>query len=71
MVPMVLENQGILEYTREIFGFDDHTLNYTLKKFTENIENPSAEVTIGLIGKYVDMQDAYISHKEAFSRRFI
>ncbi|WP_394334736.1 glutamine hydrolyzing CTP synthase [Ferroplasma acidiphilum] len=67
MVPKVLENQGILEYTREIFGFDDHTLNYTLNKFTENIENPSSEVTIGLIGKYVDMQDAYISHKEAFS----
>ena len=67
LVPMVLEEQNILEYTRELFGFDDHELNYTLKKFTDNIDNPLTEVTIGLIGKYVDMQDAYISHKEAFS----
>jgi CTP synthase len=66
-VPMVLENQGALEYVRELFKFDDHELNYTLKEFTKNIEKPTEEVTVGLIGKYVDMQDAYISHKEAFS----
>jgi CTP synthase len=67
LVPVVLKDQNILSYVRLLFGFDDHELNYTLKKFTENIKNPSTEVTIGLIGKYVNMQDAYISHKEAFS----
>ncbi len=67
LVPQILREQGIIEYIRDLFKFDDHELNYTFDKFTYNILHPSSAVKVGLIGKYVEMEDAYISHKEAFS----
>ncbi len=34
--------------------------------FLKRLKNPSQEVTIGLVGKYVELKDAYISIREAF-----
>ncbi|MEM0140293.1 MAG: CTP synthase (glutamine hydrolyzing) [Ferroplasma sp.] len=67
LVPEMLKDQGVLGYIRNLFDFDDHELNYTLEKFTDNIIHPKYVVRVGIIGKYVEMEDAYISHKEAFS----
>jgi CTP synthase len=36
------------------------------KAFVEKLNNPKRTVRIGLIGKYVELQDAYISINEAF-----
>ena len=36
------------------------------KDFLENLQNPFQEVNIGLVGKYVALQDAYKSIQEAF-----
>ena len=36
------------------------------KAFVEKLNNPKRKVKIGLIGKYVELQDAYISINEAF-----
>jgi CTP synthase len=36
------------------------------KDFLTRLKNPEAEVTIGLIGKYVELKDAYKSINEAF-----
>jgi CTP synthase len=36
------------------------------KGFLEKLSNPTATVTIGLIGKYIELQDAYKSILEAF-----
>ena len=36
------------------------------KNFLENLRNPKTEVTIGLVGKYIELQDAYKSIHEAF-----
>jgi CTP synthase len=36
------------------------------KKFIYNHKNPKQEVTIGVVGKYVELQDAYKSIAEAF-----
>ena len=36
------------------------------KKFVKNLKNPKDEVTIGLVGKYVELKDAYKSINEAF-----
>ena len=36
------------------------------KTFVEKLNSPSKHVKIGLIGKYVELQDAYISINEAF-----
>lgn len=35
-------------------------------RFVENLKNPKDEVTIGLIGKYTELKDAYKSINEAF-----
>ena len=35
------------------------------KEFLERLKNPKHEVTIGLVGKYVELQDAYMSIQEA------
>ncbi len=34
--------------------------------FLKNLKNPKAEVTIGLVGKYVELKDAYKSINESF-----
>ncbi len=36
------------------------------KKFLGRLKNPTCEVTIGLVGKYVELQDAYKSIQESF-----
>lgn len=36
------------------------------KAFLHNLKNPKDEVTIGLVGKYVELKDAYKSINEAF-----
>jgi len=37
------------------------------KKFVKNLKNPKDEVNIGLVGKYVELKDAYKSINEAFT----
>lgn len=36
------------------------------KKFVNNLKNPKDEVTIGLVGKYTELKDAYKSINESF-----
>ena len=36
------------------------------KKFVNNLKNPKGEVTIGLVGKYIELKDAYKSINESF-----
>lgn len=36
------------------------------KEFLEKVKNPTTKVTIGLIGKYIELQDAYKSILESF-----
>jgi len=37
------------------------------KKFLSRVMNPKQEVTILLVGKYMDQRDSYMSHYEAFT----
>jgi CTP synthase len=36
------------------------------RRIVENIRNPSKYVTIGIVGKYVNLKDSYISHEHTF-----
>src|SRR5690554_587462 len=36
------------------------------KTFLHNLKNPTSEITIGLVGKYVELKDAYKSINESF-----
>lgn len=68
-VPLMMEEQGldriVLEKTgMPVEGEPDLT---AWNKFLRHVENATEEVTIGLVGKYVELQDAYKSISESLS----
>lgn len=67
LLPELMQSQGILGYVKEHFSITDHKFNETWEDYKQNIRNPSESVTIATVGKYTELRDAYISHKEAFS----
>lgn len=67
-VPGMMLKEGLDTVTLKKLALpDDTTPNLDRwNKFLERHKNPKAEITIGLIGKYVELQDSYKSILEAF-----
>jgi CTP synthase len=67
-VPLMLEDAGLGEYIvtrlRLQAGAPDLA---EWRKMVEDIKKPKAPLKIAIVGKYVDLHDAYISVKEALS----
>ena len=66
-VPLLMQKEGLDKIVLKKLG-----LNYNTevklkkwKKFLHELENPTKEVAIGIVGKYVELQDAYKSISEA------
>ncbi len=65
-VPLMFEEQGFGEYICERLGLDGGEPDYSdWEEFIERIENAEETVKIAVVGKYVDLPDAYISIREA------
>ena len=65
-VPIVMENQGLAKAASKCLGLKDKEPNLTeWKKMIDNMKNPTKEVNIALVGKYVALHDAYLSVVEA------
>ncbi len=65
-IPLVFADQGIDETVLHLLHLNAGKRN--LSRWTEMVErmnNPVREVTIGLVGKYVEYEDSYKSLKEA------
>ena len=65
-IPLVFAEQGVDEILIELLKID--APNRNLSHWTgmiERMQNPTDEVTIGLVGKYVEYEDSYKSLKEA------
>ncbi|MGA3028535.1 MAG: CTP synthase [Bryobacteraceae bacterium] len=65
-IPLVFAEQGVDEILIELLKIDAPERN--LSRWTgmiERMQNPSDQVTIGLVGKYVEYEDSYKSLKEA------
>ena len=65
-VPLWLENEGLANSVCHHLGIDNPAPDLT--EWTEMVrraENASEQVTIGLVGKYVELHDAYLSVAEA------
>ena len=65
-IPMMLNQQGLDEIVVDKFRLEARPAN--LDEWREVVEarkNPEAEVTIAMVGKYVDLRDSYISLTEA------
>lgn len=65
-VPLWLEKEGLAESVCHHLGLENRTPDLT--EWTEMVhraENAHKKVTIGLVGKYVELHDAYLSVAEA------
>lgn len=65
-LPMVFHEQGFDEIVVDRLGLDVPPADLSQwEAVVEAKKNPTAEVTIAMVGKYVDLKDAYISLNEA------
>ncbi|WP_104734366.1 CTP synthase [Hanstruepera ponticola] len=66
-VPNLMLKQGLDKVVLKKLGLESATPDLTQwNQFLKRHKNPVTEVTIGLIGKYVELQDSYKSILEAF-----
>ncbi|MBF4501435.1 CTP synthase [Savagea sp. SN6] len=67
-VPLRLHEQQMDQIVVDFLGLESHEPDLTeIKDLVELVKSLDKKVTIGLVGKYVELQDAYISVVEAFS----
>jgi CTP synthase len=66
-IPTMLNNQGLDDYIVRALGLTKaRDVDWTRwQKVLEAVHNPKHDVTIGLVGKYIDLPDAYLSVTEA------
>ena len=66
-VPLLMQKEGLDKVLLRKLGLEDNT-DVKLDQwcnFLEGLQNPKQNITIGLVGKYVELQDAYKSISEA------
>jgi len=66
-IPSMLHDQGLDEYLVRALGLEKaNDVDWSRwQKVLQAVHNPKHEVTIGLVGKYIDLPDAYLSVTEA------
>jgi CTP synthase len=65
-IPATLHDQGLDGYIIEHFGVAAGEVDWSgWAELLEAVHEPKLEVTIGLVGKYIDLPDAYLSVTEA------
>ena len=66
-VPNLMLEEGLDKVVLQQLKLESHTPDLTLwNTFVTKHKNPKSEVVIGLIGKYVELQDSYKSILESF-----
>ena len=67
-VPILMQEEGLDKVTLQKLALPDTSQPNLAqwRQFLEKHKNPQHEVTIGLIGKYVELQDSYKSILESF-----
>jgi CTP synthase len=65
-VPLLLEDAGLGDYLAEKLNLDVQPVNLSgWRELVKKMRTPSNVVTIGLVGKYTALHDAYMSVREA------
>ena len=67
-VPILMQQEGLDKVALQKLALPDDTQPDLAQwnEFLHRHKNPNSEVTIGLIGKYVELQDSYKSIQESF-----
>jgi CTP synthase len=74
-IPKVLHDEGLDAYVVRRLGLPFRDVDWTVwGDLLERVRHPKAEVTVALVGKYIDLPDAYLSvvealHAGAFAHR--
>lgn len=67
-VPLMLQKEGLDKLVCEKLHLGATESDMTVwSKLTERFKHPTRKVKIALVGKYVDLRDAYISISEALA----
>jgi CTP synthase len=65
-VPIVLEDENLGDYVIELLRLDAAERDLAdWRRLVDRLENPQGTVRIAVVGKYVELHDAYLSIKEA------
>lgn len=65
-IPKVLHSEGLDGYVVRRLGLPPKDVNWTQwNALLERVHNPAVNVKVGLVGKYIDLPDAYLSVTEA------
>jgi CTP synthase len=65
-IPGMLHDQGLDSYIIEQLGLNAHEVDWNgWSELLHAVHEPKHEVTIGVVGKYIDLPDAYLSVIEA------
>jgi CTP synthase len=65
-IPKVLHAEGLDAYVVRRLGLPFRDVDWTVwGDLLDRVHNPRHEVTVGLVGKYIDLPDAYLSVSEA------
>jgi CTP synthase len=65
-IPTMLHEQGLDAYIIDKLNLKAKDVNWDgWRELLETVHDPKHEVTIGLVGKYIDLPDAYLSVTEA------
>ena len=66
-IPTMLHDQGLDSYIVDALGLDEaQDVDWSRwERVLGAVHNPKHDVTIGLVGKYIDLPDAYLSVTEA------
>jgi CTP synthase len=67
-VPLVLEEAGLGRYLAEYFGWQDSVPDLgEWEEMVRRLKKPARRVEIALVGKYVELHDAYMSVSESLT----
>jgi CTP synthase len=65
-IPKVLHGEGLDAYVVRRLGLPFRDVDWTVwGDLLDRVHHPRAEVTVALVGKYIDLPDAYLSVSEA------
>ncbi len=65
-IPKVLHSEGLDAYVVRRLGLPFRDVNWTVwGDLLDRVHHPRSEVTVALVGKYIDLPDAYLSVSEA------
>lgn len=67
-IPLVLRDQGLDRVILSMLDIDSRGADFTIwEEVVSALKNPEGEVEVALVGKYIELQDAYKSKYEALT----